>query len=48
MVIYDSTPATDATRPLIALVDFGADVSSTAATFTVTFDVRGICYVLVP
>jgi hypothetical protein len=48
LVIYDSTPATDATRPLIALVDFGADVSSTAATFTVVFDVRGICYVLVP
>lgn len=44
-VIYDSTPATDATRPLIAIIDFGADVSSTAATFTVTIDaVLGIAY----
>lgn len=41
-VIYDSTPATDATRPLIAYVDFGADVSSTAASFTVTWDAAGI------
>lgn len=41
-VIYDATPATDATRPLIAYVDFGADVSSTAATFTITWDAAGI------
>lgn len=41
-VIYDSTPATDATRPLIAYVDFGADVSSTAAAFTITWDAAGI------
>lgn len=48
LVVYDRTPSTDATRPLIALVNFGADVSSTAATFSVTFDARGICYILVP
>lgn len=33
MVIYDSTPATDATRPLITLVDFGSDQSVTSGTF---------------
>lgn len=41
-VIYDATPATDATRPLIGYVDFGADVSSTAAAFTITWDAAGI------
>jgi hypothetical protein len=46
-VIYDSSPATDATRPLIAYVDFGADVSSTAATFTITWDSNGIVTVTV-
>ena len=46
-VIYDNTPATDATRPLIAYIDFGADVSSTAATFAITFDANGIATVTV-
>ena len=41
-VIYDSTPASDATRPLIALVDFGADVSTTAGTFQITWSASGI------
>lgn len=41
-VVYDSTPATDATRPLLAYVDFGADVSVTAATFTITWAAGGI------
>lgn len=41
-VFYDSTPSTDATRPLIAYVDFGADVISTAGTFTITLDAAGI------
>jgi hypothetical protein len=41
-VIYDSTPATDATRPLIAYQDFGADVVSTAGAFTITWDAAGI------
>lgn len=41
-VIYDSSPASDATRPLIGYVDFGADVSSTAAAFTITWDAAGI------
>lgn len=46
-VIYDSTPATDATRPLIALIDFGADMSSTSGTFAITFDANGIATVTV-
>lgn len=46
-VIYDSTPATDATRPLLALVDFGADVSSSAGTFQITWDPAGIATVTV-
>ncbi|MFC9768676.1 hypothetical protein [Rhodococcus jostii] len=41
-IIYNSTPGTDATRPLIAYVDFGADVSTTAGTFTITWDAAGI------
>jgi hypothetical protein len=41
-VIYDNTPATDATRPLIAVIDFGADVSSSGAAFNITFDAAGI------
>lgn len=41
-VVYDSTPATDATRPLIGYVDFGADVSSSGAAFTITWDAAGI------
>lgn len=42
-VIYDSTPASDATRPLIAYVDFGADVVSSGGTFQITWDATGIC-----
>lgn len=41
-VIYDSTPGTDATRPLIGYVDFGADVATTSGTFTITWDAAGI------
>lgn len=41
-VIYDSTPATDATRPLLGYVDFGADVSSTGGAFAITWDAAGI------
>jgi hypothetical protein len=41
-VIYDSTPGTAATNPLISYVDFGADVSSTASTFQITWDSAGI------
>ena len=41
-ILYDSTPSTDATRPLILCVDFGGNISSTAATFTVSWDTTGI------
>lgn len=44
-VYYDATPASDATRPLIAYVDFGADVSSSAGPFTITIDSAGIATV---
>jgi len=40
-VIYYDT-AVDATSPLIGLIDFGADVSSTAANFTITWNASGI------
>lgn len=46
-VIYDSSPATDATRPLIAYVDFGADVVSTGGTFSITWNASGIVTVTV-
>jgi hypothetical protein len=41
-VVYDSTPATDATRPLIGYIDFGADVSSVGAAFTIQWNASGM------
>lgn len=41
-VIYDDTPSTAATKPLIAYVDFGADVTSTGGAFAITWDAAGI------
>jgi hypothetical protein len=41
-VIYDATPGTDATRPLLSYVDFGADVTSTSGTFVITWAAGGI------
>jgi hypothetical protein len=46
-IIYDATPGTAATNPLIAYVDFGADVTSTAGTFTISWDAAGIASVTV-
>lgn len=46
-VIYDATPTTDATRPLVGYVDFGVDVVSTASTFTITWDPTGLASVTV-
>lgn len=46
-VIYDATPGTAATNPLIGYVDFGADVSSTAGDFTITWDAAGVFSVAV-
>ena len=41
-VFYDSTPATDATRPLISYVDFGVDQVSSTGTFTIVIDSAGV------
>jgi len=46
-VIADTTPGTAATNPLIAYVDFGADVVSTGGAFTITWDANGIFTVTV-
>lgn len=46
-IVYDSTPGTAATNPLICYVDFGADVSTTAGTFQITWDAAGIATVTV-
>lgn len=44
-VYYDRTPATDATRPLISWVDFGADEVVAAGTFTIVQNASGIANV---
>lgn len=40
-VVYKST-GTASTSPLIGLVDFGADVISSAGNFTITWDAAGV------
>lgn len=42
VVIYDRSPASDATRPLICLIDQGSAVSSTSGTWSVTFNTQGL------
>lgn len=46
-VIYDSTPGSAATNPLICYVDFGENVASSGGTFLITFDAAGIATVTV-
>lgn len=46
-VVYDSSPGTDATRPLICYADFGADVSSSDGAFSITWDAAGIATVTI-
>ena len=46
-VVYDATPATNATRPLIGYVDFGSDQSSSNGNFTITWDSTGLVRVTV-
>jgi hypothetical protein len=41
-VIYDDTPATAGTKPLMGYVDFGADQSTVNGTFTITWAAGGI------
>jgi hypothetical protein len=47
LIVYDATPGSDATRRLIAYVDFGSNVSTTAGTLTVTWAAGGIVTVSV-
>ena len=46
-VVYNSTPGTDATRPLLSYVDFGGDNTTSSATFTVQWSASGIVKVTV-
>lgn len=46
-VIYVETAGAASTDPLICYIDFGADVSSTGATFSIVFDSAGIITVTV-
>lgn len=46
-VIYDGTPGTDATRPLLAYVDFGGDQSSAGGDFQIVWASSGILSVTV-
>lgn len=46
-VVYDASPATNATRPLIGYVDFTSDQSSTNGNFTITWDATGIVKITV-
>lgn len=45
--LYDSTPGTAATNPLITLVDFGADLTSSNGPFTVQWNAAGIVQITV-
>lgn len=45
-VIYDATPGSDATRPLLWLVDFGGSQTVTAGTFSVVFNAAGIATIV--
>lgn len=46
-VVYNSTPGSDATRPLLSYVDFGADQSPAGVNFTIAWDAAGIVKVTV-
>lgn len=42
LVVYDGTPATDATRPVVCFLDFGGIRSSAASAFTVQWNASGL------
>lgn len=46
-VVYDASPGSDATRPLICYQQSDADVSTTAGTFTVQWSASGIVEITV-
>lgn len=41
-VVYDDTPATAATKPLLGFVDFDADLVATDGTFTIEWAAAGV------
>jgi hypothetical protein len=47
LVIYDSTPGSDATRPLIMYVAFATDIPVTSSTFSSTVNAGGLCTVTI-
>lgn len=42
-VVYDATPGTAATNPLICYQQSDADISTTAGTFSIVWNAAGIC-----
>lgn len=40
-VVYDNTPASDATRPLIGYIEFDSDVAAAGGNFEVNIDAAG-------
>lgn len=46
-IIYDATPGTDATRPIIAYLESDVDLSTTSGTLSITFDAAGIATITV-
>jgi hypothetical protein len=46
-VVYDSTPASDATRPLLLLVEMGGDQTVSSANFTVQWASAGLVNITV-
>lgn len=47
-IVYDDTPATDATKPLVACLNFGENKNPSAGAFTITWDAAGIITFTVP
>lgn len=41
-ILYDDTPGSDATRPLLIYVDFGEDKSSENGTFKIAWNASGV------
>jgi hypothetical protein len=46
-VLYDASPGSDATRPLIGYIDFDGDQSATAGSVQITWNASGIATVTV-
>lgn len=41
-IVYDASPGSAATNPLICYIDFGSDQSSSSGNFTITWDSTGV------